>query len=285
MKVEIDGVKFVPENTAIEGRVWPKDIIAATPEKQDIREYCKDHRVWAAKEGSGSWWGWTRKPETKNNPSPKTWNSCFGEVCSLPEDLIFPSVPWDKSLIAPDGSMPLWEKDEASSAEEWGKMFESMAYKLYSKDAKTGKIYERATHFEVGKWYLNVGENKGIDLEFRNKYRFVDSKPHKCTKTENLCVEFDGNGGLNEWNPADWIEVDAPKEEKKKPRRGDPIFVWDDEADDTIPASVMYFHHFEKKEVFVFDEGVEGEDGCSYDNYRPFDASLVGVPRKSWPRE
>jgi hypothetical protein len=70
-----------------------------------------------------------------------------------------------------------------------------------------------------------------------------------------------------------------------KPNRGDPIFVWDDDADDTIPAVVVYFRKFQGKKVEQFSWSSEGEGSYDWDNFRKYDPALVGVPRKDWPRE
>ena len=74
---------------------------------------------------------------------------------------------------------------------------------------------------------------------------------------------------------------------KSTPQRGDPVFVWDNCADDTIPAPVWYFHHIGKDgKVYVYSSWTYGRvmESPGFENYRPFDAALVGVPRKDWPK-
>lgn len=76
-----------------------------------------------------------------------------------------------------------------------------------------------------------------------------------------------------------------PNNKKQGLHRGDPIFVWDDEIPDTIPAHIEYFHHFDDGRVVDFDWYEYGRPHNQWDHYRRFDAALVGVPRKDWPKE
>ena len=219
--VMVDGKAFeiTEHNRSTDGRTTQETIILRRVEnvpkpKQDIRDYCREHRVWAAKdcggEGkpSGGWWGWTHRPETKNNPTPRTWNLNYGSVICLPSNLAFPSCPWDKSLITPDGSMPLMEPK----------------HKNFIK--------------------FGVESSFGVALEY------------------------------------------PPKMKQSLPRRGDPIFAWDDRHDPRCPVIVLYYHHTTSDgKIACFKLGAYGESMflTVWDHYRPFDASLVGVPRKDWP--
>jgi len=103
MKVEIDGQVYVPQVS-----------IAPKKEKQDIRDYCKEHRVWAAKdsEGGNGWREFKKKPHTDKGSMFSFWltndENMFDGMKYIDDDkFTFPDVPFDKSLIAPDGSMPL----------------------------------------------------------------------------------------------------------------------------------------------------------------------------------
>ena len=235
--------------------------------KQDIREYCKEHRVWAVKTSGeydpAAWHVNHDKPTLvldKKGRGVLTW----GDTVLAENNFTFPDVPWDKSLIAPDGSMPLMD------------------------EKKTVK------HFEVGKWYVNVGKNEKVPM-VDDKQAALDGKPHKCLKNDievsadshwDFAIFSGVNGGSCNWNPADWIEVPAPENKDDKPHRGDPVFVWDDDFSDTVPVGVSYFHHMKRGKVYVFCDGEPGE--CydePYDHYRKFDASLVGVPMNRWPKE
>lgn len=83
----------------------------------------------------------------------------------------------------------------------------------------------------------------------------------------------------------EWLFREEYLVEYEKLQRGDPIFVWNDEADDTIPALIMYFHSKFNKKVRVFSYMTESTVGVTWDHYRKFDPNLVGVPRKEWPKE
>ena len=177
--VLVDGVEFVPKPVAPELK----------PAKIDVREYARQHRYWVAKEKSGTWLAYTVADDYRLSFHPNSgWGEgahdhiVHGAGIDMYRNCTFPVVPWDKSLIAPDGSMPLL---------------------------------------------------------------------------------------------------------KSTPQRGDPVFVWDNCADDTIPASVWYFHHIgEGSMVYVYSPYVYGKasKNICFDHYRPFDAALVGVPRKDWPK-
>lgn len=104
-EVVIDGVTYVPK---------PETITI----KQDIRDYCREHRVWAAKDGPAALydpnaWHFFGKDEKPSHAfsSFGSWSvEKVGYIHSgIASKLEKPDVPWDKSLIAPDGSMPLWD--------------------------------------------------------------------------------------------------------------------------------------------------------------------------------
>lgn len=232
--------------------------------KQDIHEYCKEHRVWAAKDGDGRWWGWPKKPESTNNLLPDIWNSDRCIVQSLPNDLNYPDVPWDKSLIAPDGSMLLWDE--------------------------TRKTQKRATHFEVGKWYLakahkERGPGKLLKIQgFDQPYLLYHPEWKGGHDADAFGSELHLSGNHAYWyDEQEIIETKAPIERVKDLQRGDPVFVWDDGDDLRCPAIVRYFYAKREKGCSTFSYAFYGVRGINWDHYRPFDASLVGVPRKDWP--
>ena len=179
--------------------------------KQDIRDYCREHRVWAAKDdyclAPNAWCAYVKKPSMER----KRWYGGNFITSFSPHNSTFPDCPWDKSLIAPDGSMPLMEQTRTYTG--------------------------TATITIVGK-----------------------------TIAEQIFGE-----GL--------------KTKLALPSRGDPIFVWDDEASDRIPASVRYFHSFNEETkwpIRVFCERREGAEVTGYNHFRPFDPALVGVARRDW---
>jgi len=91
-QVFIDGLEYVPRK------------VPAEPAKQDIRDYCREHRVWAAKDERIGWFQFTVRPQKESC----TWQGKQDRGSELSEsNFTFPACPWDKSLIAPDGSMPL----------------------------------------------------------------------------------------------------------------------------------------------------------------------------------
>ena len=245
-----------------------KEIAPWPDEKQDIREYCKEHRVWAMKSsGEHKPIGWYRVGEKPTlDIDGKAWLNTFPNFAELlnPAYFIFPDVSWDKSLIAPDGSMPLLEKKP-----------------------------ERATHFEVGKWYVNVGKNEGVPM-VDQKQAALDRKPHKVITCDADVsrdsgwefVKFSGvDGGGWNWNPKDWIEVPEPKE-KYVPKKDDPIFAWDKGFDKRCPCPVYYVHHVDERgRVWDYMDGKYCKEGIDYDYYRKYDPALVGVPMKDWKAE
>lgn len=72
-------------------------------------------------------------------------------------------------------------------------------------------------------------------------------------------------------------------------KRGDPVFVWDGNYSEDIPAIVLYFHSYgsvtNNKGIIVFSIVEKNERGGWYQYWRKFDPALVGVPRKDWPKE
>jgi len=259
-KVMIDGKEF-----EIEHRIedYGKEILLlrrsnketkpAHP-KQDIRDYCREHRVWAAKDknpwtGNNGWWGWTARPETKNNPTPDTWNLNFGTVLTLPDNLTFPDCPWNKSLIAPDGSMPLMEPKAKQPSHGW----------------IVGRFYNDKTKYSPRECLELTPDGRAYMSPFPN------NTAHRYSPYP--------------WDPAAWTLIaDKKASNPTLPSRGDPIFVWNDDHDSRCPAPVVYFYSKKRKDSCItFAQGVYGTSGQIWDHYRPFDPALVGVPRKDWP--
>lgn len=269
-EVTIDGKRFVIVEHHMPGGGWRDEgmMLRRMEEepKQDIRDYCRKHRVWAAKDyAEDAWYLYAARPILI---LVGIWRGPMMRK-ALSHDFIFPDIRYDLALIAPDGSMPLLEP------------------KYRPDNVKHPK------HFEVGHWYKCIAKTRPFYFNNEGRMDFVlDGKPHQYTRE---CVNngIQGIGGFDKdqktwvWNFEDFIEVQAPKNKSKKqvPHRGDPLFVWDDDTPDTIPAHVEYFHHFDGDAVIDFDWDVYGKP-CSYwQHYRLFDPALVGIPRKDWPKE
>lgn len=101
MKVEIDGVEFAP--------VLHKESKKCN---KSVQDFCRENRCWAAKDLDGGWFIYKNKPELGCVYSE--WVYCDLELSKKMRDLnlSYPNIIWDKSLIAPDGSMPLLKKKE-----------------------------------------------------------------------------------------------------------------------------------------------------------------------------
>lgn len=254
--VMVDGVEFEP--------VQKKG-------KKSIQDFCRENRCWAAKdavkyEGTERWWAYKDKPEL--DPVFNIWryyNRPLSEKL-IDAKLSYPDVPWDKSLVAPDGSMPLLKE---------------------KKESPYGKHPEG---FEAGHWYKCVLKKRGCCWASGGSMdKVLDGKPWKCIEGDGKFASFENLDEYDTtwyWELDEFIEVPAPKERKWQPRRGDPIFVWLDGASEDIPCPVFYFHSFARGggvNIFSSEYADKTNQRCSH--YRKFDPALVGVPRKDWPKE
>jgi len=200
--VMIDGQEFAVTDFVHHSNGFREEDIAtlhsvgpSMAKKQDIREYCKEHHCWAVKNKEGYVFTINRKHHPKIIEDGSGWEFLPSTAWGRNDPFFYPDVPWDESLIAPNGSMPL------------------MVSKPY--------------------------------------YGAMLKKPAVITKSI--------------------------------PHRGDPVFAWDDDMPDTIPAHIEYFHHATAGGFVDFSWSRFGKPEKYWDHYRPFDAALVGVPRKDWP--
>ena len=74
------------------------------------------------------------------------------------------------------------------------------------------------------------------------------------------------------------------KSKKWKPKRGEPIFVWDNSSDPDIPCPVYYFRLMEDDAIRCYSNTLKGGCGTLWHHMRKFDPALVGIPRKYWPK-
>lgn len=229
--------------------------------KKDIREYCREHRCWAAKDDTdGSWYSYREKPTLER----RSWSG-HGIQFFPAEAFYFPAVPWDKSLMAPDGRLILVEPKP-------------------EKAKKTVKV-------QLGHWYRRKHPRSGHVLDHMAGKAVVLQRSEvsicPCTaEYDNVSVYIVPNIAAV-WPIDDLYEVQAPKAKKWKPTRGEAILVWDEEGESRIPAIVEYFARYcpdEGYPVSTYSTTCYGTMGHVWSHMRKFDPALVGVPRKDWPK-
>ena len=243
-----------------------KDKEVCTNKHTAIQDFCKERRVWAAKDMDGRWRTFPTRPTYRDESwyVDMDWYtkgdfSVENSICGTLYVGGVPDVSPEKSLIAPDGRLILIE----------GKKKKKEKLCVF----KPGCYYRHKADGAVIIWGERVLVNSLYRFP-RVQFEFIDPKwgIKRCSP--------------HEINPKDWYEVNPPKKSKPNLKRGDPVFVWDDSSPDTIPASVKYLYEIYKNwAVMTFSEDEEGAQGVWYRRYRKFDPKLVGVPRKDWPKE
>jgi len=162
--------------------------------KKDIRDYCRKHRYWAAMDSNKQWFMYSDKPIL----SSVMWGK--GSLRISVSDFVFPNIPWNKSLIAPDGSMPLMEpekpKEKGASKPEIGKWYTAKEFP----ERGAGQLKEISSHH----------------LPYLLYHPTWDGGHNGCYVSKNF---YYGNHCL--WYSADEIE-ECPAPAKWKPKRGDP---------------------------------------------------------------
>lgn len=250
--------------------------------KQTIQDYCKEHRVWAAKDDI--WCSYSKRPKyvpVIGNADHKVWSANWYWNVLDKESLIFPDVAPEKSLVAPDGRFIL----------------------INPKKSKQHKL----THFKVGHWYQ---KQKSLNYESE-----VCNKPFKCIKvTKVACfsdsdtafiadLQYDKKLILKASDDNGFVEVPAPH--LKKLKKYDLVFAWNDNFNERTPPAIETYWGDAKfvtrpKVHVVFPNGrymeLKGKskneeynfmisNGWLYDYILPFDVSLIGVPIKDLPKE
>ncbi len=87
---------------------------------------------------------------------------------------------------------------------------------------------------------------------------------------------------MNIFNFENTIEIYKPqivKNKKWKPKRGEPIFVWNVSSSLNEPCCVSYFY----STIYGIIR-CEDKHGSCWHHMHKFDPALVGVPRKDWPK-
>ncbi len=243
--------------------------------KQDIRDYCREHRVWAARDENGRWvWYlirdkpfvdkdiglWLRESFTESSTDPG-----FSTLAHTLKGFTFPDCPWDKSLIAPDGSMPLMEQKPRVKILDGATKPILQAMREFAAMNRTPK-----RGWIIGHLYSFCSEQYELLEIESDKHIVMAPYPNK----HSARVRFPNSIDI-------WTHV-GPKK-PATPKRGDPVFVWDDGSDPRTPAHIEYFHNHKGSRVMCFAWGQYGVCGLPWDHYRPFDPALVGVPRREWP--
>jgi len=269
---------------------YHKSIIEKLNSPKTVQDFCKANRCWAAMDVGGAWYQYD-----KNNKPYLTagqWYSTFNIQIHKIENVIFPKVLWDKSLVAPDGRLILIE----------------------GKKQKKKKVYK----FKAGKWYKHkkygtiikctrsiagnlVFESEGCVLGMLGVeascdwYEMKNYKPKKPVITvdyEDMAIKpltlEEIKKFSSTWDKLNTIGKAVNPNLYIKPllKRGEPVFVWDRCHNPRLPAVVRYFHSFDKDGIGVFtcNESLYNEQGTWYQYYRRYDSTLVGVPRKDWPK-
>lgn len=247
--------------------------------KMTLQEYCQKHRCWAAKDDE--WDEFEERPDyiVASNLGRRIWFS--NGMCNPldQENLVFPDVTPEKSLIAPDGRLILMEP----------------------KKPKRQKV----THFKVGHWYQKLTK-AGCD-------QVLGGKPLKCIRvTKVMCPPRSdivfvadllyGENVIEALDYDGFVEVPSPA--LRKPKKYDLVFAWRNTTDIRIPPEVRtYWGHlvisgygmknvvFPNKYISLTKLSRKREqnlmivDGWFYDHVYPFEPSLVGVPIKDLPKE
>lgn len=233
--------------------------------KENIQDYCRKNRKWAAKNSNEEWFIFKYKP---NLYDYKNW--LIDDLCDLSfidtKDMLVPAVPYNVSLIAPDGSMPLWKpRKKEPKKPKIGKW-----YKVEKRpELGIGKIVEKDKNLNLYLFYSphNSSGHNGEDFIDAGKY------------TGNHCF----------WVlAANLIEVPAPTVKKWHPKRFEPIFVWNDSMDERMSLPVLYYWGKIKNSTYSIQTCniLEFNDsGNLWQHMKKFDASLVGIPRKDWPKD
>lgn len=218
--------------------------------KETIQDFCKRNRCWAAKdEGFILWFAYKKRPEKTSISNAWVYHDGVLSNEMQKYDLVYPDVPWDKSLVAPDGSMPLMNP---KPHKDYSWLKERVP--VMTKQGRKGKLGVKRN---PETYWIIPTDKYGKFLSGPDGFEF------ECDIKDLMPTSF----------------------RIRKPKRGDPIFVWNTTDEAECPAWVAYFYSKEGGIIYVFCPWVYGSLGGYYSNYRLYDPALVGVPRKDWPKE
>lgn len=215
-----------------------------------VKDYCIENRCWVARDKNGTICTYEKSERPECNYIDEIWTGHYYRGFLDQHSYAFPDVPWDKSLIAPDGRLILIEGKKEKKRKE--------------------------CKFKAGKWYRSKRNSSIIHCQevIEKNIIKIDGLPKNGTAI--FCVD----------DLSDWYEMKHYNPNKKKKpselKRGEPVFVWPSDSDDNIPAEVKYFHSFYKYGIFTFSPENYKEKWTPYRCYRKYDPRLVGVPRKDW---
>lgn len=249
-----------------------------TGESMTIQDYCKEHRCWVARDDE--WYEFEERPEYIMAPKIgyKIWSSNGMNNPLDEENLIFPDVPAEKSLIAPDGRLILMEPKKSKKAPkqiqvgEWCKieLIDDKLQKMFLLDVSKP---HRCSDIFIGRGILQrvaLFDDKYVIL-LETVQRFTKVAPPKAYTPKKYDTVFAGNDAFDERTPPA-IET----------YWGDPKFI-------TIPKMNAVFPHGRYLKLAGKSKSEERnfmlENGWYYNHILPFDASLVGVPIKDLPKE
>jgi hypothetical protein len=227
-----------------------KDDIKGINEGETIHDFCKRKRCWAARDAGGTWHMIPKILEDQDHNRRPRHNEFewIGKSYCLGVASDNPGVPWDKSLIAPDGSMPLMNPKK----KDYSWLKEGVGILLNNG--------ERAIFNEK----FIPSEDRLFSVTEADKYG---------THTGKMIVLY-------------LTDIIGPISFRiRKPKRGDPIFVWDDGDDERCPAILKYYSRKDGKRVRTYLAARYGKESLSYDHYRLYDPALVGIPRNQWPKD
>lgn len=224
------------------------DTVTAMNTKKLLQDYCIENRCWAAMDRDGKWSTFADKPKYIEGYRGY-WMGKYRETFES-HSIKVPIVSYDKSLIAPDGRLILVEGRKEKKKKE--------------------------VKFKAGKWYRSKRNSSIIHCQEVLEKNIIKIDGLTKNGVAIFCVD----------NLSDWYEMKHYNPNKKKKpselKRGAPIFVWNANDPEEIPAIVRYFHSYSYCGVYTFINDRYGTEGTHYTSFRKYDPRLVGVPRKDW---
>ena len=230
------------------------DMIKSVEFPKTVKDYCIENRCWVARDKNGLICTYEKSARPECSYKDKIWT---GRYCSGFLDqhrTAFPNVPWDKSLVAPDGRLILIEGNKEKKRKE--------------------------CKFKAGKWYRSKRNSSIIHCQEVIEKNIIKIDGLTKNGTAIFCVD-----DLSDWYEMKHYNPNKKKKEKTDGhliKKGEPIFVWNVTDPEEIPAIVRYFHSYSYCGVYTYMNDRCGVEGTHYTSFRKYDPRLVGVPRKDW---